>query len=229
MLIPELKGGFDAIERLFAFIPPQEPPPPPPPPGPLLVLFNFRFRTGGVFNRCRVTAHVRDAQFSVLSQQAVLALDGSSPDDSSGSKGTLADVAAFDGENRTVDAQGTVGSGISWNNAGYVVFAFEPQDRDDDKDPDVGINLFEVRATGVDGVEHLLHSSTPDVVFHHGAAPMNLEWAVGLAPAPPPAPVLTPLQKLTPEERSLARPPDRTPEREPGLLLAPDLDGRRSE
>lgn len=203
LLLPELKGGFDAIEKLFSFQPPQEPPPPPLPPPlppPIWVLFNFRFHTGGYAGRCRVTAHVRDAQFSVLSQVPVEALDGSSPDDSSGAKGTLTDVAAFDTVDHTVDAQGIVGSGISWDHAGFVIFAFEPQG---DK---VGIKLFEVRGTGADGVEHLLHSSTPDVVFYPGASPMNLEWAVRLTAPPPaaaPPALLTPIQRLSPEERSL--------------------------
>ncbi|MEP7298392.1 MAG: hypothetical protein ABI702_19585 [Burkholderiales bacterium] len=203
LLLPELKGGFDAIEKLFSFQPPQEPPPPPPPPAPPppnWVLFNFRFRTGGVSGRCRVTAHIRDSQFGVLSEVPVQALDGSSPDDPSGGKGTLADVGAFDANDRTIDAQGIAGSGISWDHAGFVIFAFEPQGHD------VGINLFEVRATAADGAEHLLHSSTPDVVFHQGASPMNLEWAVRLTAPPPPAPApaaLTPLQRLSPEERSL--------------------------
>src|SRR5262249_58729925 len=99
---------------------------------------------------------------------------------------------------RTVDAQGIVGSGISWDNAGYIVFTFEPLEG-----KDVGITMFEVRATSADGVEHLLHSSNPDVVFHSGASEMNRQWAAGLAQPPGPPPTLTPLQKLTPEERSL--------------------------
>jgi hypothetical protein len=120
-------------------------------------------------------------------------LDGSNPDSGGGD---LTDIASFKDPGKMIDAQGIVGSGIAWQNAAYIIFTFNPIDHD------IGITLFDVTATDKDGVAHPLHHSEPDLVFHQGAPTDNLQWAVSLNRPPSNPPDPTPLERLTPEERS---------------------------
>ena len=199
LLVEELRPGFDAIEKLFALIPPQEPPPadPPAPPDPAkfqFVLFDFAFHVGGESNELRVKGTVRRSNNDVGSEVRLIGVPD--PDDT-----ILANPDNFKKVDFTVLGQGVPDGGVLWENAGLVWLELNATAQ---SGADTCITLLEIKATDSSGTAFVLHGKeSSEICVPQGTLIRRLFSLAAPPPPPEKPPVLSPLQRLTPEERSL--------------------------
>ena len=217
LLAEALRPGFDAIEKFFAYS--QEPLPPPPPvlPDPgdrRFVLFQIRFRTSpAITSPCNVMGWIVDAEGSggLVQLKAVGGPSALPPGPDGRPLEILADAWLFNNGNTTILGQGWPANGPSaWRDIGFFRLRFGPFGTDpDNKTPNFErhTGLVSVDITGIDeaGAESSVLAHLGDALFTGLTAEPNLFVMLPCVRPPiaaPPPPPPTPLDRLTPDERS---------------------------
>ena len=196
LLIEELRPGFDAIERLVALSPPWEPPIPPVPPAPdpgdlQFELFDFQFKVPDNGQ----SGHMEVKGSLVKKDGTSIALHGASGSD------LLAEPDNFSNLGYVVPGQGIpAGDAPTWGSLRYLRLDFAAIHQSDKHDVTVTIDA---KATDVHGAPHpIFHDDNWTWVVAGGTITKLMVIPESPTPPPPPPP-LTPLDRLTPDERSL--------------------------
>lgn len=190
LLLPDMKLGFDASEKLFAYNLTPSPPPPQPPSDLLFTLFRILISLGGVTTTTEFRCRVKGPAPEFATQRLLNVMERNE---------VLGDPHMFDVQvGATVELQAAPeGSSIRWGDISFFEFTVSP---DTTADHSIFVTKIEVRGIDGNGVEHPMGAWFGAPEHRYAGAPTMFPSIS--APSPPdPPPVPEPIFRLSDEER----------------------------
>ncbi len=197
LLMPELAGGFDAGETLYAL---EQDPPPVATADQSTLAFNFFriiFHCGTRTSQANVSVQIKPSNYDDSPTTVLVGTDGSSAD--------LGENLRFvDAANNSVEIQAVPQGGtVTWSNIGFFAISVNliADSTHDNETLRLDVNLVEVKGVDIYGSEHPLGSWSGNQGYA-GTGVEIFPVVPATRPPPPPAP-LSPLQQLPIDQRHL--------------------------